>query len=121
MLLDVFAVFINANGEEGDDDCRRAEISAVTVAVFYDVRQSGHGDGHRQNDDKRGHDRAARGGGLYAAEYRKLFKAGNKAEDGRDAGRDQAQEQACAVDNGQCADAHCIAGRERWNGRAAVN
>ena len=75
MLLDVFAVFINANGEEWDDDCRRAEISAVTVAVFNDVCQSGHGDGHRQNDDERGHNRAARGCGLYAAEYRQLFKA----------------------------------------------
>ncbi len=50
-----------------------------------------------------------------------FFKARNKAEDGSDTGRDQAQEQAYAVDNGQCADAHCIAGRERWNGRAAVD
>lgn len=78
VLADVLAVFVHADGQERNDHDRDAEIAAVTIAVLDDVREAGHGDGHGQNDDERGHDGAAHRRGLDAAEHRQLLKAATK-------------------------------------------
>ena len=109
VLADVLAVFVHADGQERNDHDRDAEIAAVTIAVLDDVREAGHGNGHGQNDDERGHDGAAHRRGLDAAEHRQLLKAGNEAEDRRHARRDEAEHEADAVNRGERADAHGVA------------
>ena len=74
VLLAVFTVLVYANGQEGDHHNGDAQIAAVAVAVLDDVGEAGHGDGHGQNDDERGHDGAAHRRGLDAAEHRELLK-----------------------------------------------
>lgn len=113
--------FVHADGQERNDHDRDAEITAVTIAVLDDVREAGHGNGHGQNDDERGHDGAAHRRGLDAAEHRQLLKAGNEAEDRRHARGDEAEHEADAVNCGERADAHGVADRERGDGRAAVH
>ena len=121
VLLAVFTVLVYANGQEGDHHNGDAQIAAVAVAVLDDVGEAGHGDGHGEDDDERGNDGAADGGGLNAAEHGELFKPGHEAEDGGHAGGDQAEEQAHAVDHGQHVDAHGVAGSEGGDGGPAFH
>ena len=121
MLADIPAVFVHADGQERNDHDRDSEIAAVAIAVLDDVREAGHGDGHGQNDDERGHDGATHRRGLDAAEHRQLLKAGDEAEDRRHTRGDEAEHEAHAVNCGEGTDAHGVADRERGDGRAAVD
>ena len=49
VLLAVFAVFVCANGQEGDHHNGDAEIAAVAVAVLDDVGETRHGNSHGEN------------------------------------------------------------------------
>ena len=86
MFLKILAVFVNTDGKERQNNDEYAEVTAVAVTEFNDVAETYHRNRHGKEHNASGNDNSANDRFLNFLKRFDVFKTGNEAEYGSNAG-----------------------------------